>query len=185
MNWSATASAILVAGLLAAGRVSRTVPRGNSTPRPPLDTGLSVGGLVLVTNDVRVSRRPLLCVSLLVTNMTSADIYVPKHFNSNNYTFKTDDESAGEHGDSWAATFEDFVLLKPHEAMEFTFTFAFYKEVGEGLFSVHFYNNLRPEVERQLKATGIAFIIELSHSFGSLSVRASNKTRNVENAGAR
>ncbi len=174
MNWSLTTTVIFATGLIAAGCASSTVARRSSPPRATLDERVGVGGVVLVTNDVRISRQPLLRVTLFVTNITSAELYVPKHFNSNNYCFETPDVSAHEHGDSWGAAFEDFVLLKPSGSMKFTFTFIFGEKAGEGLLAVHFFNNLLPDVEQRLRATGIPFVVELQHSFGRISVRASN-----------
>ncbi len=171
MNWPITATALLMLGLLVGGCASSPVGQRNVAAQPALDARVSVGGRI--TNAVVISGH-LLGITLFVANITSVDLYVPKHFNSNNYTFNTPSTSGGVHGDSWGATFEDFVLLKPKEATSVTFCFSFLEEAGEGHFSVHFYNSLTPGVERELRRTGIPFIIELSHSFGRIGVRASN-----------
>jgi hypothetical protein len=145
-----------------------------STKRGPQDSRVRVAGVI--TNSAITSGKPL-WIALTVTNVSGADLYVPKHFNSNNYSFETPGGMSSCHGDSRGAVFEDFIRLKPKGAMTITHGFTMNEEVGKGVFSVHFYNNLLPDVEQKLKATGIPFVIEINHSFGKIRLNASNPHR--------
>jgi hypothetical protein len=117
-------------------------------------------------------------ITLYVTNTTDHEIYVPKHFNSNNYAFNTATTSAHSHGDSWGAVFEEFVRLKPSEAMQFTTAFLMLDDVvGDGEFSVSFYNNMLPEVKRKLELTGVPFVVELKYTFGQIKVESSSNRK--------
>lgn len=127
----------------------------------------------IITNSTIISEKPI-WIELTVTNVTDSDLYVPKHFNSNNYIFELigDGVSVSDsHGDSHGATFEDFVRLEPEGTVKITHCFLMSDESGPGIFSVYFHNNLLPSVERRLSATGVPFVVGVHHSFGKITVR--------------
>lgn len=171
MNRLLTTTAFLVLALLlsCSSRVAHL--QGTSTARSIGDPRISIAGMI--PNRVLASGEPL-WITLWITNVTDHELYVPAHFNSNNYLFKTATTMCNQHGDSWGAAFEDFVRLKPTQAMPFTTSFSI-DEVGEGTFSVAFHNNMIPDVRRQLETTGVPFVIELRHDFGKIRVIASDK----------
>ena len=114
-------------------------------------------------------------ITLTVENITHHEVYVSKHFNSNSCSLATDNGGSWCHGDSRAASFSDFVRLKPGQRMQIHAIFTVSMS-GEGKFSVMFYNNLVDEVRRQLEETRVPFIVEVSHDFGLIKVEASKKT---------
>jgi hypothetical protein len=133
---------------------------------------ISVTGAI--TNKVIFCQGPIAIV-LTVKNVTHRDLHVPKHFNSNNCSFWTTNNTFYNfHGDDRLATFDDFVRLSPGQTIQIHSVFPA-RLSGEGVFSVSFYNNLTDEVRRQLEQTGVPFIIEVSHDFKRVKVEASNK----------
>jgi hypothetical protein len=151
--------------------------RDGSLTTASLDKRLRVSGAL--SNDTST---PTVWVTLLVTNMTESDLYVPTHFNSINYNSQVGSGGTGYHGDDRLASFEDFVRLAPAQGLQITSAFGVrHVRPGQGQFSVHFYNNLEPAIEERLKASGVPFVVELEYDFGRVTMKSS--TRRVERTG--